>query len=488
MTRAPRTVLHHIGGDRVGSVSGRLHPDYDPWTREVVAEVASGDGDDTRLAIEAAHAAFPGWAQLPPAARQVIFIRAAEVLARRAGEVIGLLAAETGCGATFARIQIDFCLALLRQAAGLPYAPTGQILPSDLPGSRAMAVRRPVGVVAAIAPWNAALVLAGRAVVGPLAHGNTVVLKPSEESPITGGTLWAEIFDEAGLPPGVVNVVTHAPGDAGMIAEEMVTHPLVRRISFTGSTITGRRLAELAARHLKRPLLQLSGHNALLVLADADVGLAVDAATYGAFLHQGEVCMCVRRIFVERPVAAEFTERFIAKVATLPVGDPRDEATVVGPLINEWALSLISRRVDEAVAMGATLLTGGRAQGPCYRPTVLTGVPEDAELAFEETFGPVALLEVVDSAQEAVRRANSSRYGLTAGIISADTYRCLDLARRLEVGIVHINDQTVNDEPQMPFGGLKDSGWGRFGLQFAGEEFTELQWITMRDRGRDFPF
>jgi acyl-CoA reductase-like NAD-dependent aldehyde dehydrogenase len=268
----------------------------------------------------------------------------------------------------------------------------------------------------------------------------------------------------------------------------LVTHPLVRRISFTGSTVTGRRLAELAARHLKRPVLQLSGHNALIVRADADLRLAVDAAAYGAFVHQGEVCMCVRRIFVEEPVAAEFTERFVAKVADLPIGDPRDEATVVGPLINEWALSLVSRRVDEAVAMGARLLTGGDARPPCYPPTVLTDVPADAEIAFEETFGPVALLETVAGADEAIRRANESRYGLTAGIISADTYGSLDLARRLDVGIVHINDQPVQDEPQMPFGGLKDSGWGRFGLQFAGEDFTELQWITMRDGGRTFPF
>jgi acyl-CoA reductase-like NAD-dependent aldehyde dehydrogenase len=418
----------------------------------------------------------------------VVFLRAADALDRRRDEVLGLLAAETGCGPYFGGVQFDFCLSLLRQAAGLAHAPTGQILPTDLPGSRALAVRRPVGVVAAIAPWNAALSLAGRAVVGPLALGNTVVLKPSEESPITGGTLWAEVFAEAGLPAGAVNVVTHAPGDAGMIAEELVTHPLVRRISFTGSTVTGRRLAELAARHLKRPVLQLSGHNALIVLADADLALAVDAAAYGAFVHQGEICMCVRRIMVDRPVAAEFTERFIDKVSRLPVGDPRDPGTVVGPLINEWALSLISRRVDEAVSLGARLLTGGTAQPPCYPPTVLTDIPAEAEIASEETFGPVALLETVDGADEAISRANASRYGLTAGIISADTYRSLDLARRLEVGIVHINDQTVNDEPHMPFGGLKDSGWGRFGLRFADEDFTELQWITMRDSTRSFPF
>jgi acyl-CoA reductase-like NAD-dependent aldehyde dehydrogenase len=481
-------VSHYIGGRQVESVSGRRHPDFDPWTRAVLAEVASGDGEDARLAVEAAHEAFPAWSALPPGKRQVIFIRAAEVLARRGDEVIALLAAETGSGSYFARVQLDLSVSLLRQAAALPYAPTGQVLPTDLPGSRALAVRRPVGVVAAIAPWNAALALAGRAIVGPLALGNTVVLKPSEESPITGGTLWAEILDEAGLPPGAVNVVTHAPGDAGMIAEEMVTHPLVRRISFTGSTVTGRRLAELAARHLKRPVLQLSGHNALIVLADADLDLAVDAATFGAFVHQGEVCMCVRRILVDRAVAPAFTDRFVAKVSRLPVGDPRDDATVVGPLINEWALSLISRRVDEAVALGARLLTGGVAKPPCYPPTVLTDVPAEAEIASEETFGPVALLETVDGPDEAVRRANASRYGLTAGIISADTYRAFDLARRLDAGIVHVNDQTVNDEPQMPFGGLKDSGWGRFGMSWAVEDFTELQWITMRDTARSYPF
>ncbi|WP_240670659.1 aldehyde dehydrogenase family protein [Actinoplanes solisilvae] len=481
-------VAHRIGGLEVGPRGGRWHPDRDPFTRAVLADVASGDAEDARAAVEAAHTAFPGWAALPPAERQLIFIRAADALARRADETLALLAAETGCGPWFGRVQLDFCLALLRQAAGLAHAPTGQLLPSDLPGSKALAVQRPVGVVAAIAPWNAALSLAGRAVVGPLALGNTVVLKPSEEAPITGGTLWAELFEEAGLPPGAVNVVTHAPGDAGLIAEELVTHPLVRRVSFTGSTVTGRRIAELAARHLKRPVLQLSGHNALIVRADADLDLAVDAAAYGAFVHQGEICMCVRRIVVEQPIATEFTARFVEKVRALPVGDPRDPRTVVGPLINEWALSLVTRRVEEAMTLGARLLTGGKAEPPCYPPTVLTDVPETAEIAFEETFGPVALLETVRDTDEAVRRANASRYGLTAGIISADTYGSLELARRLEVGIVHINDQTVNDEPQMPFGGQKDSGWGRFGLQFAGDDFTELQWITMRDERRTFPF
>jgi len=482
------TVQHHIGGRWLDSVNGRRYPDHDPWTGDVIATVAAGDADDARHAVEAAHDAFPSWAELLPPDRQAIFLQAATVLARREPEVIDLLAAETGCATQFSRIQLDFCLSLLRQAASLAFAPTGTVLPSGMRGTRALALRRPVGVVAAISPWNAALVLAGRAVVGPMALGNTVVLKPSEESPITGGTLWAELFAEAGLPPGVLNVVTHAPGDAGLIAEEFVADPRVRRINFTGSTVTGRRLAELAATHLKRPILQLSGHNALIVLADADLDYAVDAAAYGAFIHQGEVCMCARRILVERPVAEAFTERFVAKVSRLPTGDPRDPATVLGPLINQWALSLVTRRVEEAVALGARILTGGTPAPPCYPATVLTDVPPEAELSFEETFGPVALLEIVEDRDDAVRRSNASRFGLTAGILTGDPYAGLDLARRLDVGIVHINDQPVNDEPQMPFGGVKDSGWGRFGLSVAAEDFTELQWATMRSTPRTFPF
>jgi acyl-CoA reductase-like NAD-dependent aldehyde dehydrogenase len=481
-------VLHYIDGRFTAAGGGGEYPNHNPWTGGVLSTVAAGDGDDARRAIDAAQAAFGGWAATAPARRQEIFLAAAGALARRRAEVLGLLAAETGCAAHFAGVQVDFCTRLLRQAAALAYEPTGQVLPSDVEGTRALAMRRPVGVVGAIAPWNASLVLAGRAVVGPMALGNTAVLKPSEESPLTGGTLWAELFAEAGLPAGVLNVVTHAPGDAGVIAAEMIANPHLRRLTFTGSTATGRRLAESAGRHLKRVLLQLGGHNPMIVLGDADLDYAVDAAAYGAFVHQGQVCMCARRIYVDRTIAGEFSDRFAERASRLPVGDPTDPRTVIGPLINKWSLSLVSRRVEEAVGMGARVLAGGVPAPPCYPATVLTDVPPDAELAQDEAFGPVVILEVVEDGADAVRRANASRFGLAASVLTRDTYRGLDIARQLDVGMVHVNDQPVNDEPQMPFGGVRDSGWGRFGVGFTAEDYSELQWVTARAEPRPFPF
>jgi acyl-CoA reductase-like NAD-dependent aldehyde dehydrogenase len=481
-------IRHYVNGEWADSFNGRTYDSKSPWTGETIDVVAAGDADDARSAIEAAHAAFPDWLDRLPGERQAIFLRTADALERRRAEVMSLLARETSCGHHFAEVQLDFALSLLRQSAALPYAPTGQIMPSDQRGTTALAVRRPVGVVGAISPWNASLVLAGRAIAGPMALGNTVVLKPSEESPASGGTLWAELFEEGGLPAGVLNVVTHAPGEAGAIGDELMANPLVRRINFTGSTATGRRLAEAAGRHLKRVLLQLGGQNPLIVLEGVDLDYAVNAAAYGAFVHQGQICMCARRIYVERSIASEFSERFAAKVSSLPMGDPSDPETVIGPVINKWALSLLTRRVEEAVSQGARILAGGRAEPPCYPATILTDVPADTELAFDETFGPVVVLEVVEDAHEAVERANASKFGLTAAVLAADVEAGMAVARQLDAGIVHVNDQPVNDEPQMPFGGMKESGWGRFGIGFAVEDFTELQWLTSRSTPRSFPF
>jgi acyl-CoA reductase-like NAD-dependent aldehyde dehydrogenase len=351
-----------------------------------------------------------------------------------------------------------------------------------------MGLRSPVGVVGAIAPWNAALILSARSIAAPLALGNAVVLKPSELSPVVGGLLWGEVFGEAGLPPGVLNVVTHEPGAAGEIGDELVESPHVRRLNFTGSTATGRRLAAAAGQQLKRIVLELGGYNPLIVLADADLDYAVDASAFGAFLHQGQICMSARTLIVERPIADEFTSRLAEKTKALKVGDPKEPDTIIGPLITESALQLVKDRVGEAVAAGATVLAGGEAVGPCFQATLVADVPPDSDLARHETFGPVASIDVVDSADEAVARANATSYGLSSGLITRDAERGLALARRIEAGIVHVNDQPVGDEPQMPFGGVKDSGFGRFGGRAVVDEFTELRWITVQSGSHPFPF
>jgi acyl-CoA reductase-like NAD-dependent aldehyde dehydrogenase len=477
----------HIGGEWTEASGGETFEDHDPFTADVVANVPAGTREDARRAIEAAAKAFPAWSQTPPAERQRIFLKAADILESRAEEIGSWLTRETGSTFGFAMFQLQFVQGLFRQAAALGYQPMGEIIPSDT-SAFAMGIRRPVGVVGAIAPWNAALILPARSFAAPIALGNTVVLKPSELSPYVGGLVWGEIFGEAGLPDGVLNIVTHAPGEAGPIGDEFAENPAVRVINFTGSTETGRRIAEAAGRNLKRVVLELGGFNPLIVLADADLDYAVDATAFGAFLHQGQICMSARRIIVEQPIAETFVERLVEKTRGLKSGDPKEQDTIIGPLITEDALAKVKGRVDDAVAKGARVLAGGEAEGPVYQATLLADVPEDSEFARLETFGPVAAIDVVGSADEAVARANDTTYGLSAGIITSDPDRGLALAQQIQSGIVHVNDQPVADEPQMPFGGVKESGFGRFGGTAAINEFTELHWVTVKSGTHPFPF
>jgi acyl-CoA reductase-like NAD-dependent aldehyde dehydrogenase len=483
----PRDCRNFVGGEWVSANGGATFEDHDPFTGEVVARVPAATREDARNAVEAASTAFPGWWHTPPAEKQRVFLKAADVLESRSEEVATWLTRETGATFGFSMFQLHFVPGLFRQAAALAYSPIGEVIPSDI-GQFAMGLRRPVGVVGAIAPWNAALILSARSIAAPLALGNAVVLKPSELSPYSGGLLWGEIFSEAGLPAGVLNIVTHAPGEAAGIGDELVENPAVRRINFTGSSETGRRLAEAAGRQLKRVVLELGGYNPLIVLADADVDYAVDASAFGAFMHQGQICMSTRKIIVERPIAGEFTEKLAAKTKTLKTGDPNEHDTIIGPLITAGALDMVQSRVADAIEQGATLLAGGDTDGPCYQPTLLGDVPEDSEFAKHETFGPVAAIEVVDSADEAIERANATAYGLSSGIITQDADRGLALAQQIDAGIVHVNDQTVGDEPQMPFGGVKDSGFGRFGGTAVVDEFTELRWVTVTSQPHPYPF
>jgi acyl-CoA reductase-like NAD-dependent aldehyde dehydrogenase len=476
-----------IGGAWTPAAAGRTYEDRDPFTGDVVATVPAAAPEDAAAAIEAAAAAFEAWSATPPAERQRIFLKAADLLEERREEVVSMLARETGSTFGFGMFQSFFVPNLFRQAAALAYAPMGTVIPSDT-GAFAMGLRRPVGVVGAFAPWNAALILSARSIAAPLALGNTVVLKPSEWSPWCGGLLWAEIFTEAGMPAGVLNVVTHAPGEAGPIGSALIEHPAVRRLNFTGSSAVGRIIAEAAGRNLKRVVLELGGYNPLIVLGDADLEYAVNASAFGSFLHQGQICMSTRRIVVERSIADEFVARLVEKTKGLKTGDPKEQDTIIGPLINDDALATVKGRVEAAVAAGAKVLAGGEAVGPCFQATLLADVPADSEFAQHETFGPVAAIEVVENADEAVTRANATSYGLSAGIITSNRERGFALAQRIESGIVHVNDQTVADEPQMPFGGVKDSGFGRFGGQAVVDEFTELRWVTMRGEGHPFPF
>ena len=486
--RASTSKRLFVGGDWADAESGRTFEDRDPFTGDLVAEVAAGTRADARRAVEAAAAAAPAWAQTPPAVRQGIFLKAAEVLESRQDEVVSLLARETGATFGFGMFQMHFVPGLFRQSAALAYAPLGEVIPSDM-GAFAMGLRRPVGVVGAIAPWNAALILSARSIAAPLVLGNTVVLKPSEWSPIVGGLIWGEIFAEAGLPDGVLNIVTNAPGEAAPIGDELVESPHVRRLNFTGSTGTGRKLAEAAGRQLKRVVLELGGYNPLIVLGDADLDYAVNATAFGAFLHQGQICMSARRIIVERSISDEFVSRLVDKTNGLKAGDPNEHDTIIGPLINEDALAMVKRRVDDAVQRRRQGARGRRTpSGPCYRATLLGDVPPDSEFAQTETFGPVAAIEIVDSADAAIERANASSYGLSSGIITQDVDRGLALAGRIDAGIVHVNDQPVGDEPQMPFGGVKDSGFGRFGGNAVVDEFTELRWVTVQRGSHPFPF
>ena len=484
----PREYNMYINGEWVGALDGGTYNDQNPYTGEVFAQVSSGKRADAKRAVEAAAEAFPAWSHTLPAERQALFLKAADILEKKRDEIVAILAEETGCTFGFAMFQAGFTPGLLREAAGQVNQPSGEIIPANLPGAFYMAVRQPVGVVAGIAPWNAPLILSLRSVCMPIAYGNTAVLKPSTESAAAGGVVLAEVFHEAGFPKGVLNLVTNGPGKSNEIGDEFIENPKVRRINLTGSSAVGRQLAEKAGRYLKRVALELGGQNPMIVLRDADIENAVNAAAFGAFLHQGQICMSTRRIIVEKPILREFTEKFVKKVSTFKVGNPKEPDTIIGPLINQQQLDQVRKNVEAAVQDGAEILCGGKVEDRCYHPTVLTNVKAGTPFSCEETFGPVVSVIGVENETEALKVANDTNYGLSAAVVTSDFNKGLSIAEQIESGIVHINDQTVGDEPQVPFGGVKDSGWGRFGGNAALEEFTELRWISMQRTPRHYPF
>jgi acyl-CoA reductase-like NAD-dependent aldehyde dehydrogenase len=476
-----------VNGSWVDALGGAWFDDLNPYTGEVFGKVAAGGADDTRRAIDAAAAAFPGWAATSPSERRRVLLKAADLLQARGSEFAAALTDETGATVNWARFQTHLAGAILMECASQVHRVTGQVIPADLPGQFSMTVRRPVGVVAGIGPWNAPLVLCLRSVAYPLAYGNSAILKPSAEAPVSGGVLIASLFEEAGLPAGVLNLVINGPGKSGEVGDVLVSDPRVKRISFTGSSEAGRRIAEQAGRHLKRVTLELGGNDAVVVLADADIDYAVSAAAFGRFTHQGQICMSSKRIIVEAPVAEEFTRKFVSRAGSLKAGDPRDAGTYIGPLINRAQLELLVGQVEQAVREGAVIACGGRFENLLYYPTVLTGVNREMSCFREEVFGPVASVIVAKDADEAVDLANDTPYGLSAGVITRDLQKGLDLAERLQTGSVHVNDSSIGDEAQVPFGGIKASGYGKHGGLECIEEFTELKWVTYQKVPREFP-
>jgi acyl-CoA reductase-like NAD-dependent aldehyde dehydrogenase len=475
-----------IDGRDMAASNGATFERRDPITGDVASRAAAASVADAQVAADAAAAAFLAWSKLGPNARRAVLLKAADLLEARASEFVTLMTTEIGATAGWARFNVKLAAGMLREAASLTTQITGEIIPSDKPGCVSMAVRQPAGVVLGIAPWNAPVILGVRAIATPLACGNTVVLKASEICPGTHHLIGA-VLREAGLPAGAVNVITNAPDNAPEIIEALIAHPAARRINFTGSTRVGRIIAETAARFLKPVLLELGGKASLVVLDDADLDAAVAASAFGAFMNQGQICMSTERIVVDNTVADDFVAKLAAKAESLQAGNPRHGNFALGSLVGVEAAERISGLVNDAVSKGAKLLAGGRVDGTVMSATVLDHVTPAMRLYGEESFGPVVCVVRATGVEDAVRIANDTEYGLSAAVFGRDITRALDVAYQINSGICHINGATVHDEAQMPFGGVKASGYGRFGGKAGINEFTELRWITIETSPQHFP-
>ncbi len=475
-----------IDGEDRQSAAGAVHERLDPVTGKVATRAAAARALDARQAADAAAAASGAWSITGPQQRRNLLLKAADVMDAKVADFTTLMIEETGATGPWAGFNVMLAANMLREAASMTTQIGGEIIPANKPGTLAMAVRQPRGVCLAIAPWNAPVILGVRAVAMAIACGNTVVLKASELCPGTH-RLIGQVFAEAGFPKGVLNVVTNAPDDAGEVVGALIAHPAVRHINFTGSTKVGRIVARLAADELKPVLLELGGKSPLLVLDDADIEAAVNAAVFGSFMNQGQICMSSERIIIDETIADVFVEKFAARAAALPAGDPR-EPVVLGSLITLEAAQKMEGLIADAVEKGASLVAGGSRDGAVVAATVLDHVTPDMRIYQEESFGPVKPVIRVAGDDEAVGVANDTQYGLSAAVFSANIQRAMEVAGRIESGICHINGPTVSDEAQMPFGGVKESGYGRFGGKAAVEAFTNLRWLTIEDPQQHYPF
>ncbi|MGJ7491544.1 aldehyde dehydrogenase family protein [Variovorax sp. ZT4R33] len=463
--------------------------DLEVMTRKPFAQAADGTVDDMDAAIAAAAAAQPAWEALLPSARAALFYKAAALIEQHQDYFVEALIKETGSTRGKSIWECALTITALQEAASLTSRPLGESYPSTIEGKINHIVRSAAGVVGVISPWNSPLYLSARGFIYAVALGNTAVVKPSEESPITGGALLAELFEVAGFPAGVLNVVSCSREHAAAVGDKMINDRRIARMSFTGSTAVGRKIGEACAAILKRVILEMGGKNPVIVLSDADVDYAVNCAFFSAFLHQGQICMSCDKIIVADNLYDQFVAKLLAKVKGFEPMDPSAETSVIGPIINDRQLGRMHDLVQSAKAEGATVLIGGERQGPFFLPTVLTGVTPQMRIYREEVFGPVTMVFRASDEDDALRIANDTDYGLSAAILTGDASHGQELAKRVQAGMVHINDSCVHDEPHCPFGGMKHSGWiGKWGSAGAIEAFTEQRWISVQKTARQYPF
>ncbi|WCK03885.1 aldehyde dehydrogenase [Agrobacterium tumefaciens] len=481
-----QTVNLFIGGDHCAAANGKRFERNNPITGDAVTSAAAAAVEDATKAADAAAAAFPKWSATTPGERRRHLLAAAEALRAAGPQIIQAMKEEIGATEAWAGFNVMLASDMLVEAASLTTQIKGEVIPSNRPGTMAMALRQPAGVVLSMAPWNAPVILGVRSIATPLACGNTVVMKTSELCPRTHALI-IEAVASAGLPKGVLNAISNAPEDAAKIVETLIAHPAVRRVNFTGSTRVGRVIAETAGRYLKPALLELGGKAPFIVLDDADIDAAVAAAAFGAYMNQGQICMSTERIIVLDSVADTFVEAFAKKAASLTAGDPREGKTPLGSLVSAEAVSRIRALVDDAISKGARRVAGGGGDGTMLDAIAVDGVTPAMRLYSEESFGPVVSIIRAGSIDEAVSIANESEFGLSAAVFGRDQARALSVAARIESGICHVNGPTVHDEAQMPFGGVKASGYGRFGGTAGIAEFTELRWVTLQDGPLHYP-
>jgi acyl-CoA reductase-like NAD-dependent aldehyde dehydrogenase len=478
-----KTYRMFVGGEWIDSVSGATFDDLNPYTGGVYARVQKGDEKDADRAMAAAYAARKRWSAMPSLERSTVILKAADILEESRMEFAEVLTGEGGSTFGKCMFEISQTVDLLLTAGADAKRILGETFHTD-PTKLSMTLRRPKGTVVAISPWNFPLILSMYKVAYGLATGNTVVFKPSSETPVIGLKI-GELFERAGLLPGALNVVT---GPGSVLGDALISDDRCSYVTITGETTTGRHVAQTAAAGLKEYTLELGGKNPLIILADADIDYAVNAAAFGAFMHQGQICMSVGRIIVEKPIVEEFAGRLAEKAASLPAGDPTVPETVIGPLINDDQLGKVDGYVKDAVAAGAKLLAGGTYEGRVYKATVLSNVARDMRAWQEEIFGPVAPILTVADEKEALEVGNDTTYGLSAGVITPDLEKAIYLAEGLEAGMVHVNDASVDAEASVPFGGSKWSGQGREGGRYSLDALTEMKWVTIQKAKRSYPF